>query len=462
MSFIKDLFNSWFSVKEDGDTKPISISEKTGEEIFYTPKELEKFQLCLCLSSFTEKGMTITAKGDCCNKHLPDDLLTIIANYSGIFSQQSEGEHLFGPLPLPQSSSNKPNQIINSDEWYLLIYVFEGKNKNISDPRIVYHGHLTPSQFLICYPRQFDNIVIQSKNKIKKILRESSGVSKDINFFDDQKLSNLESEIKTAIIDKISKPALEQKTPLSNIAQFKMSAEYRLMTINERLGMLSSLIQGLTTKPNQKTTDHEKREIKMGMLFCTRLSDVITALQYHVPPLSQLDGTPWKILHSSPEIISLQLANIIQLWFLTPKQLPTVFNEAREANIPIGGLYFGMIENLDETLDSLSDYFKQIPKVEFGVTVGVNNNIDVNQKVTKTIKQKIKQKKDERIFSKTYIPSNSKGVFTQILWYYDLLVSQLMKLNRERQKETLSEEELLSKEERKDIKGLFSKSLGKQ
>ncbi|MBD3192521.1 MAG: hypothetical protein GF308_17915 [Candidatus Heimdallarchaeota archaeon] len=460
MSFIKDLFNSWFSTKEDGDPQPISISEKAGEEIFYTPKELEKFQLCLCLSSFTDKGMAISAKGDCCNKNLPDDLLTIIANYSGIFSQQSQGEHLFGPLPLPHSSSNKPNQKINFDEWYLLIYVFEGKNKKISDPRIVYHGHLTPSQFLICYPRQFDNIVIQSKNKITKILRESSGVSKDINSFDDQKLSTLESEIKTAIIGQITKPALEQKSPFSNIAQFKMSAEYRLMTINERLGMLISLIQGLTQKPNQKTTDQEKSEVKFGILFCTRLSDVITTLQYHVPPLSQLDGTPWKILHSTPEIISLQLSNI-QLWFLTPKQLPTVFNEALGAKIPIGGLYFGIIENLDKTTNSLNDYFKQISKVEFGVTVGLNNNVHENQ-ITKIIKQKVRPKKGERVFSKTYIPSDSKGVFAQILWYYDLLIGQLMGLNRERQKEMLSEEDLLSKEERKDIKGLFSKSLGEQ
>ncbi|MFX0090478.1 MAG: hypothetical protein ACFFBD_01850 [Candidatus Hodarchaeota archaeon] len=169
-----------------------------------------------------------------------------------------------------------------------------------------------------------------------------------------------------------------------------------------------------------------------------------------------MDGSPWQIQQSLPEIISLTVSNL-QMWFLTPSQLSSVLNAEKFSQIRIAGLYFG-VDVSDETLMSdFAQYLDHISTSSTSLTLGLHHSVHegaVGQLITERQKQSALKKTVLGIYDQHTFDS----VFSQLCWFYDIFIGQLLLINQQRQPR-LSSDRLLSQKERTDIHALYSRSL---
>ncbi|MHA2203124.1 MAG: tetratricopeptide repeat protein, partial [Candidatus Hodarchaeales archaeon] len=122
----------------------------------------KKISVEVCFGSFSDKGWIIRKKTESCPFNKKQ--LRSILEYSGVLYQQGELETFYGPFPQPLIYGAK------RVEWHYVTYGLRLKDEFMKDTRIINMGGRVPAIFLFIYPKQFDSMLLLSKNIISKYL----------------------------------------------------------------------------------------------------------------------------------------------------------------------------------------------------------------------------------------------------------------------------------------------------
>ncbi|MCF2144479.1 MAG: hypothetical protein K9W42_12330 [Candidatus Heimdallarchaeota archaeon] len=451
MSFIKDLFRKVPSPQERSDTSGLqapllaySISES----------DIDNFFFHISLASFTDRGMFIKSQSQSSKKNFPESLLDFLANYCAMFLEQTSGEHLVGPFPLPKTQrlfeSEKTGEL-NLEDWYMLVHTFWSKDLTVKDQRIAARGNLVGSLFLIIYPRKYDILIMQMKSVIKKALCETTGVSKDINRFSDSDLTKLEKRLIGTIKDLVHKE-LQTKDATS---QLQRHLEYQLMTINEKIESLYSLANA-----SFRFIDKELLT-SLGIIIVANHFDLITTLQYHIPPVKDLRDIKWRVFHSKSEIVKLVIGRLI-FWFVSHNKLEEFSRATKFNRTEIMGLF--LHSDLPEITNDffLLNRMTEQPARIFKPVI-VTPRKEEAKKAFQVIKQKQGELRNKLKLDLLPIPKEAAGsILSETSWFYDKLITLLTKYNFEKQKNVVNKEQLISRNERQEISSLFRKSFGEE
>ena len=202
----------------------------------------DQFPIAICLSSLTDIGMKIQSIGFNCQRLFPPEFLNMVANYVALFSEQSEGEHLFGPLPVPKATLSLlkiPNSIkIDSTDLYLMIYSFVLRDLSVQDTRVQERGNVLAAQFLIFYFRKFDHIIMQIKDEFKKTFWNTLGIIKNLEVLDSDQLSLLEQTLQQLTVEQAKKGSSKSRLDYTRVP-FELYQQQ--LRIREQIDSLLSL-----------------------------------------------------------------------------------------------------------------------------------------------------------------------------------------------------------------------------
>ncbi|MFX1548272.1 MAG: tetratricopeptide repeat protein, partial [Promethearchaeota archaeon] len=123
----------------------------------------KKISVEVCLGSFSDQGWIIQKKTESCP--LNEKQLRSILEYSGVLYQQGELETFYGPFPQPLIYGAK------RVEWHYITYGVRLKDESMTDKRIISRGGRVPAIFLFIYPKQFDSMMLLSKNFVSNYLK---------------------------------------------------------------------------------------------------------------------------------------------------------------------------------------------------------------------------------------------------------------------------------------------------
>ncbi len=449
MSFVRDLFKK---IRSKSDS-PFQVKKTVLKGDFHDVENIDDFMLYLSLASFTDKGMEIKAQSESTRKEFPERLLNFIANYSAIFIQQVEGEHLFGPFPLPktQGFTNKNNEEIPYQDWYMLVHVFRSKDESVRDERISSQGSVVASLFLAIYPRKFETLVTHAKGMIKTKFSSASGIAQDINNFTDKKVSLLEKEI----INEVQNLSVESQSDVDVTSQIQRYLEHQLLTISEKVESIYSL-----AKASFRFIDKQVKS-SVSIVLVGTLFDLITALQYHIPPIKDLRNIKWRVYQSESEIVKMQIGKVI-LWFVTPSKLDYFARNANLNRTEIIGIYYGSdINESVKELTILNRMEENLHKVFHPILLkhSKEKSKNIQTLLNKKHKGLVKQLKMNIIS----FPEEVDGsILSEISWFYDKIVGVLTEFNQSKQLELVDKNHLIKKSERVGLSNLFHKSIGEE
>ncbi|MFX1537871.1 MAG: hypothetical protein ACFFDI_27075 [Promethearchaeota archaeon] len=460
------------SKKDQPSSTEISKSQKSSLEkaaqymlpnIGIEEEDLAQLSIGVCLASFGDKGMAIQAKGDNCQEVFLPSILIIIANYCAIFCQQSDGEHLFGSLPVPNIKISSFGQSVKNipslDDWYLMVYVFTARDASIKDSRTAQRGNITAGLFLIFYPRRFDQLIMQQKEEFKRILWKTSSVLKDVESFSDEEMSILEQKLQKIVHTRHQNIAKEIESPFQAFAQIQMSLDYQRINICERLDTLVSLSKSFFAASN----DVYNLKNSLELLFIFQVAEIITSIQYHIPPRQDLEET-WQIQQSLSQALELTIGHL-RVWFLSPTQLSTVLDRCANSETRIIGLYIGTDIAKDEIKTIFNKLLDQSSGNEDLFTLGMHPNIqeaNIN-KISKRQKGQLpllKWQKPLTVSPKEELLSlRAYTIFSQLSWFYSIIIERLMDHIAQKRQKGAPKLELLSQSERAVLNKLTSQSL---
>jgi hypothetical protein len=448
LPFIKDLFKKIANSKED---KPLKTKTITAAQLSEDLQELKDFKLFLSLASFTDQGMNLQALSEASKKKFPKSLLDFIANYSAIFVQQSEGEHLFGPLPLPKSkgfTDASGNEII-FDDWYMLIYIFSSKDETVEDDRIIALGSLVASMFIIIYPRKFESFITQTKNRLKEKISKKIGIAQEIQEFSDKVVTQFENELIEEIIQNSQQIILEEDAT----SQLEKKLEYQLLVINEKIEAIYNLANA-----SYRFIEYQEKA-NLAVILVHNEYGLITSLQYHIPPFKDLRDVKWRVFHSGSEIVKLIVGKMI-FWFVSPDKFQEFAQETNFERIETVGIYLSK-----EALNQ----WKKIPLME---TISQNqkpelSSIIVSNKRSKELEKYIidKQKKLKNKATINYeeLPNAATDtIISELSAFYDKIIALLTDYNITKQSKSGKKGEMLDKKGREDLSKILQKTLGEK
>ncbi|MFX0061288.1 MAG: hypothetical protein ACFFC7_03810 [Candidatus Hermodarchaeota archaeon] len=422
---------------------------------------LGQLNICVCLASFGDRGMAIQATGDNCQEVFLPAILIIIANYCAIFCQQSEGEHLFGSLPIPNIKISSFGQNVkknpNLDDWYLMVYVFNVRDTSIKDSRTAQRGNITAGVFLIFYPRRFDQLIMQQKEEFKGILWKASSIIKDVESFTSEQMSSLEQKLQEIVRNRHQNITKEIESPFQAFAQIQMSFDYQRTNICERLDTLISLSKSFFTASNDLKNLKTPSPRQLGLLFIFQVAEIITCIQFHTPPRQDLDEA-WQIQQSFSQTLELTIGHL-RIWFLSPAQLSTVLDKCVNSETRIIGLYIGTNITKDGIRTNFNNLLNQFSGDKALFTLGMHHNIqdaNISQLITKG------QKWQEPLTVSPkgeFFSLRAYNVFSQLSWFYNIITERLMDYITQKRQKDAPKQDLLSQNERKALNKLLSRSL---
>ncbi|MFX1252960.1 MAG: hypothetical protein ACFFCZ_15240 [Promethearchaeota archaeon] len=430
-------------------------------------EDLAQLNICVCFASFGDKGMAIQASGENCQKVFLPTILIIIANYCAIFSQQSEGEHLFGSLPVPNikfsSSGQNIKGIPNLDDWYLMVYVFSARDVSIKDSRTAQRGNITAGLFLIFYPRRFDQLIMQQKEDFKGILWKASSILKDVESFTNEEMSFLEQKLQGLVHNRHQNIAKEIANPFQAFAQIQMSyVHYQRTNICERLDTLISLSKSFFSAFNKSNNLKTSSPRQLALLFIFQVAEIITSIQFHTPPHQDLEEA-WQIQQSLSQTLELTIGPL-NIWFLSPVHLSTVLDRCINSETSIIGIYIGT----SITQDAIKTIFNKLLDQSSGngdLFIGLNPDIQETNisKFNKQWKKQLPLLKWQKPFTDSpngeFLLLRTYAVFSQLSWFYSIIIERLMDHIAQKRQKDASKQEFLSQSERVALNKIISRSL---
>ncbi len=156
----------------------------------------KKISVEVCFGSFSENGWIIQKKTEHCpfNK----DQLRSILEYSGVLYQQGELETFYGPFPQPLIYGAK------RVEWHYITYGIRLPDKSMEDARLIRKGGV-PAIFLFIYPKQFDSMMLLSKNRILNYLNSLLNTISEISDITINQLEQVQEEILDSLLSELPK-----------------------------------------------------------------------------------------------------------------------------------------------------------------------------------------------------------------------------------------------------------------
>jgi tetratricopeptide (TPR) repeat protein len=156
----------------------------------------KKISVEVCFGSFSEKGWIIQKKTESCpfNK----EQLRSILEYSGVLYQQGELETFYGPFPQPLIYGAK------RVEWHYITYGIRLPDKSMEDTRLIRKGGV-PAIFLFIYPKQFDSMMLLSKNRILNYLNSLFSTISEISDITINQLEQVQEEILASLLFELPK-----------------------------------------------------------------------------------------------------------------------------------------------------------------------------------------------------------------------------------------------------------------
>jgi len=156
----------------------------------------KKINIEVCFGSFSENGWIIQKKTECCpfNK----EQLRSILEYSGVLYYQGELETFYGPFPQPLIYGAK------RVEWHYITYGIRLPDDSMEDTRLIRKGGV-PAIFLFIYPKQFDSMMLLSKNRILNYLNSLFSTISDISDININQLEQVKEEIIAFLLSELPK-----------------------------------------------------------------------------------------------------------------------------------------------------------------------------------------------------------------------------------------------------------------
>jgi hypothetical protein len=313
------------------------------------PNETESLKnsliICSCLSSISELGMEIKALGSNCLKYFDNNTLTIVSNYVSIFSQHSTGDHLFGSMPIPSMfllNDSVDSGKINLNNWYMLIYVFKLKNRNIKDDRLIKHDFSVVGNFIDFYPRRFDYFIMQSKKAIKELLWNSSGIEKDINEYSNDLLNVIEQKIKILLLDSEKNKGNDYNYTL-NVKNYLFNENYVEKSLADRFSTLIKVSSVLLNLANQKVNTNKYLKITSALILVIESTLIFQVLTSWIKIMHSLELMTWKVTSISINLIEIRIGQF-KIFLSDSSSLSEILIEENFLHTMFLGIYFGSKE----------------------------------------------------------------------------------------------------------------------